>query len=312
MGRREPTLTLVRAGSGTGAVWDWPAAGTAGATAVLLHATGHHSRCLDCVVRRLPPAVRCLCVDMPGHGRSSPPEQYEWRAVGPFVTETLSGYGFDIGRADVIMGHSHGGYAALHVAALLLQQGRRPPALILVDPVLHQRQLYCATSPERAARSARLRETVLRRKAEFASADEMYERFAKRDPFSLWRPEALRAYCDFGLSDPPAGGGPRQLLCSPRLEADVYAGGLVPGTDLSEYFPALKAACGPRITVLRAKDQLPSEPPFAGSPTRPDLAELLGARDVQRADVGHFVPQTHPELVAELIMRAAGQPRPAL
>jgi hypothetical protein len=87
--RQPPVVHHIQTCARTGvrlAVYDWPAQRLGGpsdggggggmpreararppprrtVTVVLVHATGFHARCWDCVVAALPPHWRCLCVD---------------------------------------------------------------------------------------------------------------------------------------------------------------------------------------------------------------------------------------------------------
>lgn len=62
-------------------VWDWPAKlegkkklRTGPPAVVIVHATGYHSRCYDHMISCLNPAMRCVCIDLRGHGGSSKPK----------------------------------------------------------------------------------------------------------------------------------------------------------------------------------------------------------------------------------------------
>ena len=90
-------------------------------------------------------------------------------------------------------------------------------ALLLVDPVLMKPSTY---EHEPAFEAEHF---VARRRNQWDSPDEMFERFAGRDPFRRWETRVLRDYCKHGLLPAPDGAG-YVLACPPEIEAAVYAG----------------------------------------------------------------------------------------
>jgi len=289
---------------GATALWEWPAAGPGppSATAVLIHATGFHSRCWDEVIRCLPETFRCVCLDMPGHGRSDPPNEPSWRGAALRLRDALADAGVALDKA-VLAGHSMGG----HVCALLAA-AQPVSSLLLIDPVIHPARIYeeADTDASRRRREQMYRNAV-QRKASFASADEMFERFKGRLPFSSWHPRVLRDYCEHGLGD--AGpDGLRPLLCKPEVEANCYVAGNSRSTDPTPEVRAL-AAQRPRGVLLRPPAD-PENRPFTGGVVDPALAQRLGGEveDVLLDGASHFIPMTHPELVARHIERLARTP----
>lgn len=296
---RPPPAPLL-APDGT-ALWDWPCAGRGAprATVALVHATGFHSRCWDEVVRHLPETFRCVCLDMPGHGHSSAPnDPPTWRSASRRLLDALADVGVPIAELSVLAGHSMGG----HLSVLMAAASNEPvPALLLVDPVILPPEWY-----EAAERSSeQVQRSTLQRKAFFSSADEMFNRFNGRMPYAAWEKAVLRDYCNFGLGE-PGPEGVRPLLCSPAVEAACYAHGHSRDSDPTAELGIL-AARRQRATVLRA-GQDPQRRPFLSSPTDPALAARLGqgAEDVLLAEVDHFIPMTHPALVAQHIERLVG------
>ncbi|HVO41209.1 MAG TPA: hypothetical protein VMT34_01240, partial [Aggregatilineales bacterium] len=140
-----------------------------------------------------------------------------------------------------------------------------------------------------------------RRRNEWASPDEMFERFKDRSPFNRWQPAVLRDYCDYALLPNPYGSG-YILACSPRFEESIYLNGFEP--DLYDQIPAVTA----RTRVLRSGRQ---DAAFAVdmsiSPTAPDLAaQFRHGEDVLLRDFSHFIPMEAPELVAGHIRAMRG------
>jgi hypothetical protein len=128
----------------------------------------------------------------------------------------------------------------------------------------------------------------------------MIERLRDKPSFADFTPAALRDYCAWGLV-PCAEPKGFELACLPEMEGAVYSGAL--GN------PAIHdhaAAVTVPVRIVRAM-----EPPtpehlidFRYSPTWPPLARRFrDAEDVPRPEHTHFMPMTHPGLVAGDILR---------
>ncbi|MFA7248106.1 MAG: alpha/beta hydrolase [Dehalococcoidia bacterium] len=263
-----------------------------GAPIVLVHGTGFHARVWDQVARRLP-GRRVIAVDLRGHGRSSKPEPpYTWSRLGEDVAGLIEG----LDLHEVIgVGHSMGGHTMADAATHCPE---RIASLVLIDPTI-------LDSPTRADRPDRPNQFdfVLRRRNEWASPEEMIDRYAGRFPFSTWRAEVLRDYAVHGLLPSDAGEG-YVLACPPPVEAAVYAGRVRPGSELVSELQKLTIP----VRVLRARTAAPGEqpPPFAVSGTMPDLAaKMTDGTDFHLTHLGHFIPMEEPEVVARHIIEAA-------
>ena len=164
-----------------------------------------------------------------------------------------------------------------------------------MDPVILAPEYYSDAVTAAEAEAAVTHPTA-RRRDRFASAEQMIERFAEREPFSLFLPEALRAYCEHGLRPADDGQG-MQLVCSPDFEARVYASVRSnPGIhrDVREL----------DIPVRIIRSMQPRTPAdlmnFQYSPTWPDLASAFAdAIDTCRPDRPHFLPMQDPDWIAE-------------
>jgi len=268
------------------ALYEWPASaadtpGEAPPTAFFAHATGFHARCWDRVVEQLP-GVRCLAIDMRGHGRSDKPAPpYPWRNFADDVAATARHLGL---RDAVAVGHSKGGYAVTLAAALAPGTFGK---LLLIDPVI--------LSPEAYASGAERQPPAVRRRNRWTSAEEMFERFSGRPPFDTWDADVLHDYCNFGLL-PAADGDGFVLACPPEIEAATYAGAGLGG----EIYEAIAALQIP-VHVLRARGPAASarEGDMRGSPTAPDLASRFAAgEDHYLPQYSHFLPMEDPAFVA--------------
>ncbi len=267
-------------------VWfEWGA--TAAPLVVLAHATGFHARCWDATVAALGDGYRVVAMDQRGHGRTGKNGPFEWTQFGADLAELL-----DVLNAEdaIGVGHSMGGHALAQAA---VRRGERLARLVLVDPVIMAPEMYADWSEERPFSEAG-QHPVARRRADFASWQEMHERFRDRLPFSRWRPEVLRDYCRYGVLPKPGGAGVT-LACPPVVESSIYLGS--GGTDIHALLQEL-----PHPTlVIRAhrREARQGEMDFSGSPTWEGLAATLpNGRDVYRPDLTHFIPMQAPELVA--------------
>ncbi len=263
--------------------YEWPGDGP---VLFFAHATGFHARCWDQVIRRLP-GHRAIAIDMRGHGLSEKPEPpYRWSHFGRDVAAAARHLGL---RGALAIGHSKGGHAVVRAAAL---EPDAFGALLLVDPVIGPRG-YRRTMGEDEHFAAR-------RRNEWASPEEMVERFAGREPFSRWDPAVLRDYCRYGLVPNPAGAG-FVLACPPRIEAATYAGAYndPEGDDVYQAIAAIRVP----VRVLRARERSEGVPmDMSGSPTAPDLASHFArGEDLPVPQYSHFIPMEAPAFVADQV-----------
>lgn len=275
-----PSLDFVSVDGLRIAVWQWAGADP---PLVFAHATGFHARCWDQVIREFP-GRRVIAPDLRGHGRSEKPEPpYHWQ----WFSRDVAGVMEQLGVRDAIgIGHSMGGHSIVEAAAM------RPgtfAALVLVDPTIFEQAYYGQPRRHDAA-------FILRRRNQWKSWEEMYERFRGRPPFAQWKPEVLRDYCEYGVLPQ---GGEFVLACPPAVEASIYAASNEAEADL---YPLLASIPQP-VTVLRA-DRPWSLDSFdvASSPTAPGLAARFpDGRDVVLAGRNHYIPMETPEVVAREI-----------
>jgi len=279
----EPNETRVRVNDIELCLFEWEGEGP---PIFLAHATGFHARCWDQVVAHLP-GRHCFALDMRGHGRSEKPvPPYSWLNFGKDVAEVVK----LLGLQDAVgVGHSKGGHAVTYAAAHVPEAFG---SLLLVDPVIMPREAYKDLQPGE--------HFAARRRNEWASPDEMYERFKDRPPFRGWEPAVLRDYCDYGLLTAPSGEG-YVLACPPEIEAATYAGSL--GSDIYDEIAAVDIP----VRVLRTRARQSSIlSDMSGSPTAPDLASHFAqGEDVPLPEHSHFIPMEAPHLVASHIIEMA-------
>ena len=265
--------------------FEWP--GDDDEVVLLLHATGFHARCWDQVVNLLPTKTHVIALDMVGHGRSDNQGPFTW---SDFATDTTAFVRELELERIVVAGHSMGGYCAMYAAANLQE---RVLSLVLVDPVVLSPDEYEDQSISQAPSIEE--HPIARRRNRWPSPDAMFENFKTRHPFSLWQPEVLKDYCEYGLVPVD---NEYELACPPKIEASIYMG--TSKKDISLYFPLIFQ---PTI-VMRAEQRVgPREQmDFSKSPTWPELASILpNATDRYMPDLTHFMPMQAPARVAEEI-----------
>ncbi len=264
------------------AVFEW---GHAGQPAILFaHATGFHGRIWDQVIERLS-EYHCFALDLRGHGRSTkPPPPYDWVLFGSDVAAV----GQSLGLSGALgVGHSIGGHAVTWAAA---HEPGLFARLLLIDPVILPREFYVGV--------VELNHYTARRRNQWNSPDEMYDRFKDRPPFDRWKPEVLQDYVDYGLLPNPNGSG-YILACPPEFEAASY--NYAPAANI---YPEIATVEIP-VTILRAGGQSDSTVfNLSASPTAPDLAaQFPNAVDVPLPQYSHFIPMEAPELIADTIRK---------
>jgi lipase len=277
---RVPVQKCVEANGIQIAVWEWPGEEPA---VLFCHATGFHGRIWDQVIAYLP-GRRSIAFDVRGHGHSSKPAPpYAWRDFGRDIAALAEA--LEISRA-VGVGHSLGGHSITLGAAWL---PKAFSALVLLDPVIHPQNDYCG--PWKDAAFAR------KRRNEWTSADEMFERFHNRPPFDTWDRRVLRDYCDHALL--PNGSG-YILACPPDVEASIYINN---SAIESNIYPEVAAVRIP-VHVVRAGRNDPAHP-LSESLTAADLAATFAhGVDTCLPEHSHFIPMEAPRLAAKFVLDA--------
>ena len=197
---------------------------------------------------------------------------------------------------DVLgVGHSMGGHAMVDAAAACPDRFRR---LVLIDPVIASPEAYGGGGWTLSSLGGKPHPTA-KRKRRFSSPEEMIDRFRDRVPYCVFHPDALSAYCTYGLLPDEKGDG-FMLACPPEIEASVYMTSRTnPGVHDS--------ARALEIPVLLLRAKLPPEGrnvmDFSSSPTWPGLVkEFRNGREIYFAEHTHFLPMEIPDRVAELVL----------
>jgi len=253
------------------ALLDW---GGDGPLALLHHATGFCAAVWELVARPLRGRFRVIGMDARGHGDSSKPEgdeSYRWPLFGDDLVRVAETLAAECGGPPLALGlgHSFGGTAMLMAAA------RRPglfERLVLVDPVLPPPIAEAA----RLARVGGMAETARQRRALWPSREAARAKWAGKELFAAWRPEALDLYLAEALAD--RADGQVELKCPPAVEAAIFAHG--PGVDIWQLAARVKTA----TLILWAERG--SFPPAMHR----DVASRMPDARVHALPAGHMMP----------------------
>ncbi len=294
----EPTEHRIATGRLEQAYFEWGAEHRgSGPTLLLVHATGFHARCWDAVVSRLG-ARHIVAVDQRCHGRSEPRSFDHWNVFGA----DLAAFVEALDLVDLVgVGHSMGAHALVDAAAAERSRFRN---LVLIDPVIASADDY-QTGGWTISKLSGAPHPTSKRKRFFDSPEAMIDRFRDRKPYDVFVPEALDAYCRFGLRPVPSGEG-YELACPPEFEAAIY---MTSRTNAGVY-DSVRSLELP-VLILRAKRPDPDRDvmDFSASPTWPGLvAEFPNAQEIHFEDLTHFLPMQVPDVVARLILEEVDAP----
>jgi pimeloyl-ACP methyl ester carboxylesterase len=250
---------------------------------VIAHATGFHGRCYDAIAEHFPDR-RVIALDLRGHGRSEGGPIEHWQTLSDDVSAFLDQLRI---RRAVGVGHSMGAHTLLQCAADSPEAFSR---LVLFDPVVLAPEFYAPSGPLYTSDAPH---PAIRRKRDFASPEAMMERFAPREPYSLFTRRVFEDYCRHGLRPSAAGG--YELACTPEMEASVYAS----SRSNAGILDAARTVAIP-VLVVRAMQRELND--FKGSPTWPQLASTMPAGvDLYRPEHTHFHPFEAPDDAARVI-----------
>lgn len=179
--------------------------------ALLLHGTGFVADVWHEVATELASTYTVYALDRRGHGASHKPGAYHFLDYADDVCRVIDA----LDLRDIYgIGHSAGATDLLLAAKLLSGRFAR---LFVMEPTVMD---------PRAARSGGLSEEslasmqgTLRRRAEFDSADAVFERYRTAAAFADWTEISLRAYVRHGfvsLHD-----GRVRLCCTPEIETAI-------------------------------------------------------------------------------------------
>jgi pimeloyl-ACP methyl ester carboxylesterase len=251
--------------------------------ALFTHATGFHGRAWGPVAASLGDRMRCIALDLRGHGVAKTPEglDFAWSGFGADVVAVLDAGVLPDGAPVIGIGHSLGG------AALVLAAAARPGAfagLWMFEPIAPPPgSLLSSDGPNPLADGA------ARRRSTFPTIEAAIANYAGKPPLDALRPDALRAYVEGGFAT--RADGSVVLRCRPEWEAATFR--------MTRGSGAWDAVAGLDLPIVVGKG---ADEPFSPSAFAGAIAEQ--ARDgrlSQHPELGHFGPLEDPDAIAEEI-----------
>jgi pimeloyl-ACP methyl ester carboxylesterase len=262
-------------------------AGERGPSLLISHATGFHGRCYQPMADELADVARSVAFDYRGHGDTAlPPGEIDWQRYGDDATAMAAWLAERAGEPIVAFGHSMGG------ACLLMAAHRKPElfrSIIAFEPIVFPPSEYTEGNGEAGEFESPMVAAARRRRTSFQSFEEAIANFSSKPPLNAFTPEALDAYVRHGFA--PGPDGQVHLKCSAQTEADTFAAGGLHNTwdVLPEINTDVLVVSGrleeirPSMIAARVAERLPN-----------------GAY-LQRDDLDHFGPMTHPAECAAII-----------
>jgi pimeloyl-ACP methyl ester carboxylesterase len=245
---------------------------------LFLHANGFNALTYRSILGPLSRELRILAVDQRGHGLTDLP-------ADPAAQNSWYGFRDDlIALLDtldapplVLGGHSMGGAASLMAAA---ERPHAVKALALFDPVLMP-----ATINRDMLVESPLAKGALRRRADFASRQEVVDSYRGRGAFKTWAEPMLVDYVQDGFRETAEG---VTLTCAPAWEAANFSS---PQGDVFSAFGKITVP----IRILRAEhgSTFRIDDRAAGLPGNVSIETIAGS--------SHFLPMERPELVRETL-----------
>lgn len=253
--------------------------GGSGPPLLFLHATGFHGRCYTQIAERLHEHFHVWAPDLRGHGDSITPDMaLPWRGMADDALAVIEHLGVD--EPIRACGHSMGG------ATVLATELRRPGTIRgawLFEPIVFPREHRTTTRENPLAEGAR------RRRHDFASLEDVVERYTGRGPFAAVDPAALRDYVEHGFRSTADG---VTLKTTGENEARTFE-----GLDL-DLFAHLGDITIP-VTVVGSGDGMPP------ALVAPDVAAALPNGTLAGwPDRSHFGPLEDPRRAAAEILEA--------
>jgi pimeloyl-ACP methyl ester carboxylesterase len=248
---------------------------------LFLHATGFHGRCYSQIAARLHDHFHVWAPDLRGHGDSITPDMaLPWRGMVDDASAVIDH--LEPSGPIVACGHSMGG------AIVLSTELRRPGTIAaawLFEPIVFPSARGTDPTENPLAIGAR------RRRHEFASYDEVIERYRAKGPFATVDPATLRDYVVHGFRETGEG---VTLKTTGENEARTFE-----GAD-HELFERLGEVSIP-VTVVGSGD---GSPPAMVAPMVADA--LPAGRFTAWPDRTHFGPFEDPDRAAAEILAAIG------
>ncbi|GLR99458.1 MULTISPECIES: alpha/beta fold hydrolase [Bradyrhizobium] len=178
---------------------------------LLLHGTGFVADVWDEVARELASTYTVYALDRRGHGASHKPGAYHFLDYADDVGRVIDA----LDLRDIYgIGHSAGATDLLLAAKLL--PGRFTRLFVMEPTVMDPRRTRSGGLSEESLSRV---ESTTRRRAEFDSADAVFDRYRAAPAFADWTEISLRAYVRHGFV--PLDDGRVRLCCTPEIESAI-------------------------------------------------------------------------------------------
>ncbi|MEQ1874362.1 MAG: alpha/beta hydrolase [Ilumatobacteraceae bacterium] len=265
--------------------------GGTGSPLLFSHATGFHGRCYQPMADALADVAHCVALDYRGHGDTAraanlPDGAIDWRGYGDDAVAIATWFAEQAGEPIVAFGHSMGG-------ACLLMAAHRNPGLfrriVAFEPIVFPPITYPADILEGAEFESPMVASARRRRISFQSFEEAIANFSSKPPLNALTADALDAYVRHGFRQEPDGSV--SLKCLPDTEADTYAGG-----GQHDTWARLPEITTDVLVISGRVEEMSPSMIAAGVAER-----LPNGRYLQRDDMDHFGPMTHPTECAAIV-----------
>jgi pimeloyl-ACP methyl ester carboxylesterase len=225
-----------------------------------------------------------------------PSPEHSWEHI---ADDLLAAYR-QFGLSEMLaIGHSIGGIATVLAA---LKAPEHFKAIVLLDPTILSPEIcewmrQAIASGESAHSS--LAEGARRRRNQFESVEDVYQRFKGKSIFADWDDEVLRLYAEYGTTANPDGS--RRLTWPPEWEAFYFS---TYYADVWREIPKLNALDIPLLIIGGgASDTFTPD-------VAKEVAELLPkATHTSIAGHGHLFPQSAPQESSKVIQDWLAQSR---
>lgn len=264
--------------------------------ALLVHGTGFVADVWDEVARELASTYTVYALDRRGHGASHKPGAYHFLDYAEDVCRVVDA----IGLRDVYgIGHSAGATDLLLAAKLL--PGRFTRLFVMEPTIMDPRAARAGGLDEESLSRV---EGTLRRRAEFDSADAVFERYRTAPAFADWTVTSLRAYVRHGFV--PLENGRVRLCCTPETEAAILRpiyeamAQVYVGDARGNPFGLLaEIDCPVRVTTAAKSGPIYWEMARRAVTLIPQVSTMVFE------DAGHCVAQEEPTAVVEAVREFA-------
>ncbi|KAF8989894.1 Alpha/Beta hydrolase protein [Cyathus striatus] len=288
-----------------------------GISLILVHANGTHKELWEPMLAELFSIQQCRCrrpvvreawaLDGPGYGdsavlnASTHADRVDDMLLSEFgeAVATIARSPHLHGRKIVIIGHSLGATATMYSTKLFPQHEIPYAAIILIETVLIDRDVFYANMSDRIAQIGFLMNAIRNQKSIWDSREAAYEWLRRRRPWREWDERALMIYVEYGLK--PTKDGRITTKGTKMQESCVYG-------DLENPFQALDqiAKLCKRVPIHLVFGSINDLVPRYSQDTVSDPTKGRYVASLTRiADAGHMASasNTYPRDILKLLCR---------